>query len=63
MMSKPLAGKRYFDALGRMHAHTGDPIGFGLRAKWRDWPTWAKEAFENGFRNQANPSYKKLLKD
>jgi hypothetical protein len=47
-MRKPLAGKRYFEALGRSHQSQGLPawcIG-------RGWPYWAYVAYLTGYQLQ-----------
>lgn len=44
-MTKPLAGKRYFEALGRRHESLGLPY---LRAATLGWPLWARRAYCRG---------------
>jgi hypothetical protein len=44
MMSKPLAGKRYFEAMGRSDASRNIPRS----PKHYDWPSWAQQAYMRG---------------
>lgn len=46
-MSKPLAGKRYFDARGRSDEARGVPY-FLRRQSRQSWPQWAKQAYCRG---------------
>jgi hypothetical protein len=50
-MSKPLAGKRWFEALGRSEYSQGLPINYrrSLRARW---PMWARSAWARGWLHQ-----------
>lgn len=43
-MAKPLAGKRWFEALGRSDKSRGVPRS----AKHYDWPAWAQQAYMRG---------------
>ena len=51
-MTKPLAGKRYFEALGRRHESLGYPYLAQRGAMW-GWPLWAKRAYCLGRIQQA----------
>lgn len=44
MARKPLAGKRYFEALGRSHEARDIPFLANRRAM-QEWPRWAKQAY------------------
>lgn len=50
-MSKRLAGKRYFEALGRSAQSRGLPIIYE-RAKRNQWPMWARCAWARGWLHQ-----------
>lgn len=43
-MTKPLAGKRYFDALGRSEEARGVRY-INTRPEREGWPLWAKKAY------------------
>jgi hypothetical protein len=43
-MAKPLAGKRWFEALGRSDKSRGVPRS----AKHYAWPAWAQQAYMRG---------------
>ena len=43
-MSKPLAGKKWFEALGRSDKSRGVPRS----AKHYAWPAWAQQAYMRG---------------
>lgn len=51
-MSKPLAGKRWFEALGRRHESTGISYLSQRAAMW-GWPLWAKRAYCRGRLDEA----------
>jgi hypothetical protein len=47
-MRKPLAGKRYFEALGRSH----QSLGLSSWRVTRNWPQWARVAYVLGYNLQ-----------
>ena len=51
-MSKPLAGKRAFEAMGRRAQSLGLPSIHG-RAQRQQWPLWARTAFAAGWHMNA----------
>lgn len=51
-MAKPLAGKRWFEALGRRHESLGIRY-LAQRSAMHGWPLWAKRAYCRGRLNQA----------
>jgi len=54
-MTKPLAGKRYFEALGRSAQARGLPIIYE-RSKRNTWPMWARCAWSRGWLYQQTRS-------
>ena len=50
-MAKPLAGKRWFEALGRRAKSKGEPILTG-RIERSKWPMWARSAYTCGWLDQ-----------
>lgn len=47
-MSKPLVGKRYFEALGRSAKSHGQPLHWQRRER-QPWPMWARTAWARGW--------------
>ena len=47
-MSRPLSGKRYFEALGRSAQSRGLPMNYE-RSKRSTWPMWARCAWTRGW--------------
>lgn len=53
MSAKPLAGKRWFEALGRRAFSQGLPINYE-RSQRNYWPMWARCAWARGWMQQGN---------
>ncbi len=53
-MTKPLAGKRFFESLGRSAASRGYPMNY-QRLERRCWPIWARTAWARGWLIQPSP--------
>lgn len=51
-MKKPLAGKRYFEAMGRRAASQKMPIHYDRIAR-QQWPMWARQAWARGWLDQS----------
>lgn len=51
MAKKPLAGKRWFEALGRSHESRNVPYMLN-RGAMNGWPQWARQAYCLGRLNQ-----------
>lgn len=49
-MSKPLTGKRWFEAMGRRARSQGKPMWLGQDRQ--QWPMWAKHSYMAGFIDQ-----------
>lgn len=50
-MTKPLAGKRLFEAMGRRDQSLGRPMLY-RRGERVWWPKWARSAWARGWINQ-----------
>lgn len=50
-MTRPLAGRRYFEALGRSAQSRRLPIIYE-RSKSKAWPLWARAAWTRGWLHQ-----------
>lgn len=56
-MSKPLAGKRAFEAMGRSACSRG--LGINYQRSMRvNWPLWARQAWAAGYIMQGNKKFK-----
>lgn len=53
-MKKPLAGKRFFEAMGRRAASQEMPFIHDRLAK-QAWPVWARSAWARGWIMQPSP--------
>lgn len=53
-MGKPLAGKAWFEALGRRAYTQGLPLDY-QRAMRNHWPMWARSAWARGWLYQQPP--------
>lgn len=47
MSKKPLAGKRWFEALGRRASSRGEAMFLGQERQL--WPLWARHAYTDGW--------------
>ena len=55
-MSRPLAGKRYFEALGRSAYSRGLSLSYDRPARLR-WPMWARTAWAKGWLMQGQRNF------
>lgn len=53
MAKKPLAGKRWFEALGRRAFSIGEALS-ATRLKRKKWPEWAQRAYVVGWFKQGS---------
>lgn len=60
-MAKKLAGKRWFEALGRRAASKGLPSIHGRSARQK-WPMWARQAYARGWLVQGFRSAKAAMR-